>query len=530
MKYTVCVGGYGATRSRRRVKMGFFAVLFAMALPVAAETSVLPWEVWKDPGVVAEIRPDARVVLSSSVDPDGGPYDRHSEGQSRLVRTVNGEGVIFETEGAGAVTRIWMTQGDGISVNLDQNIRLRVRIDGASEPVVDLPLTDFFGGEVAPFLEPMVLDRDRSGGGNVSHVPMPFRTGCRVSLVGAERAKIWFQVTALLLDGPEGVTSFSGDEDYSEWRRILGHPGTDLWRGSPGETVSGAIVVRPGAAQQLAAFDGPDQITALVLRIPPHRMDEVVLRMTFDGVSTVDLPLPWFFGIGRPPCSSIRSLFIGVDQGEAFSFFPMPFHRRAEISVEVSAGARASLRMEYAVRRAGRSPVPDAGFFGVEAVDVPASTPGREVRLLELSGAGRIAGVALNAGSAAGGGWTFLEGDERFIVDGESGPAWRGTGVEDFFGGGFYFRNAERKPKPFWTALHGMTCVRSTEQGPALSLYRLMPTEGPHFHSGLEYLQESGSTGNEVTRWRGVAWVYRSMSQSNRGADQTDGQKLPVDQ
>lgn len=95
------------------------------------------------------------------------------------------EQVILEETGPGAITRIWMTAGWGISEPLDPSVRIRIRVDGAEAPVVDVPLPDFFSGNVAPFLAPLVASRELSSGGNVSYVPIPYRTGCRVSLVHA---------------------------------------------------------------------------------------------------------------------------------------------------------------------------------------------------------------------------------------------------------------------------------------------------------------------------------------------------------
>lgn len=484
-------------------------VALVLASPAAAgEAPVQPWEVWKDPGVIAHVRSGVRTVFASSVAPGGGPYDRHSEGDSRFVRVVDGEGVIFEAEGAGAVTRIWMTQGAGVSIDLDPEIRLRVRLDGADDPVVDLPLPEFFGGGTPPFLSPMVLDRRQSGGGAISFVPLPFRKGCRVSLVGAEKAKIWFQVSAMLLEKSDGVVSFTGMEDLSQWRRMLARPGADPWAAEPRETVSGTVVLKPGKAQVLAAFDGPDQITGIVLRVPPRRLGEVVIRMSFDGRTTVDLPLPWFFGIGRPSCRPVRSLFVGVDQGEAYSYFPMPFHSTAEVEVELSSGSETGLELQYAVRRMGRPPASDAGLFGVRAIDVQGSAPGRDAVLLDLVGSGRLAGLAVTAGSVNQAGWTFLEGDETLRVDGGNTPSWRGTGVEDFFGGGFYFRNAQGIPTPFFQALHGMTCIGGASGRPSASLYRLMPADGPIVGRSLLFEFEGGPTGDLSVRWRGVAWLY----------------------
>ena len=133
--------------------------LAAPALWADDPVDPLPWEIWTDLGEIARLRFDHQVVMRSSRCPDGCAYDRHSDGDSRFIRTMGDEGVIFELEGAGAITRMWMTQGEGgVSHPLDENIRLRLTVDGAADPVIDLPLPDVFGAQ-APFTPPLAVDR-----------------------------------------------------------------------------------------------------------------------------------------------------------------------------------------------------------------------------------------------------------------------------------------------------------------------------------------------------------------------------------
>jgi len=489
--------------------------VLAVASPSPSAGNLLSWEIWNEPSLLAEIDPEVRVVTTTSAAPGDGALDRHSAGDSRFLRVENGEGVIFETADAGAITRIWMVQGDGVSEDLDPDIRLRIRLDGASNPIVDLPLPVFFSGRTPPFVEPMVLDRRRSGGGNVCFVPIAFRKGCRVSLTGAKEAKIWFQVSAVVLDDPAGITTFDGTEDLEEWRRMLERPGTDPWLGRPvverqGETNrSGMVDLEPGEIRTVAVFEGADIVTGLVLRVPASRMAELTLHLDFDGHRTVDMPLPWFFGIPRPGCSPVRSLLIGVDQDRAYSYFPMPYRSRAIISLRLADTAPSPLRVRYAVRCAGRAPSGRRRIFGAEFIDVESVGDGKDAVLLDLHGGGRLAGLAVTVGTPAGTGFAFLEGDERMIIDGEE--AWHGTGVEDFFGGGFYFRNEGSTPAPFRQPLHGLDCVTRIRESVSASLYRLMPLDGPVFRSGLRLLWEGGPAGDLPVRWRGVAWVYRTV-------------------
>ncbi len=86
----------------------------------AGELAALPWEVWNDPRSLPRLTPAHQVLMRSSHCPDGCRFDRHSMGDSRFIRLDGDEGVIFEEAGAGAITRIWMTQGAaGLSLPLD---------------------------------------------------------------------------------------------------------------------------------------------------------------------------------------------------------------------------------------------------------------------------------------------------------------------------------------------------------------------------------------------------------------------------
>ena len=132
-------------------------------------------------------------MLRSSHCLSGGRFDRHSAGDERYLRKENGEGVIFEEPGAGAITRIWMTTGDmGRSKGLDPEVIIRVYLDGNPIPVIDAPLPDLFDGSTPPFLPPLVGDRPVSSGGNYSYVPHSFppRMSCDPGGRGLEEALV----------------------------------------------------------------------------------------------------------------------------------------------------------------------------------------------------------------------------------------------------------------------------------------------------------------------------------------------------
>jgi hypothetical protein len=487
------------------------ALVVAASGGVSAEPApTVPWFPWQDLTEIARLRSDDIAILSSSHCPTGCAFDRHSAGDSRFLWTENGEGVIFDSDGPGAVTRIWMTQGDGVSAPLDPTIRIRIRIDGAPEPVVDLPLPELFDGLHPPFVEPLVSDRTISSGGNVSYVPIVFRRHCRITLVGADEAKIWYQVTARRLLHATGVQSFDGTPQLGVWKRVLASPGADPWPSPPAPppTMADEYDLAPGEVRELVGQVGSDVVTGLRLRLPRAAWHEVRLLAVFDGAVTIDMSVADLFGIGRARRGGTRSVLIGVDDDdELYCYFPMPYFRRMRLALARDESGSERIPVAWSIRWEGRPPPPDGGRFHALLADVRRSRPGEGARLLDLKGRGRWVGMSAEIGGF-GRHLQYLEGDEMVRIDGALNPTLYGTGVEDFFGGGFYFRVQGMLPRRFSGALNGMTYHMEDELGMVTGAYRLMVGDGVPFASNLDLRLEGGREGELPIRVRATLWYY----------------------
>jgi hypothetical protein len=520
-----CASDAGGGGGRRRGRLGGAALALIALLggvagcagvsrdpgsgPPEQPAALMPWEWWRDPAMLSVVPETGRTVMRSSHCPTGCAHDRHAAGDSRFLRrTPGGEGVIFEAEGAGAVTRIWMVMGDGVSEPLDPSIRLRVRLDGRRRPAVDLPLPELFSGTTPPFLAPAVADRTVSGGGNVSYVPIAFRNGCQISLVGADEAKIWFQIAARLVDDPRGVRTFTGEEDLEGLGSALRRLGADPWPGPPTATLSGSAQLAPGESAVIADLEGPDMISGLLIRAPRKHWPRLGVRLAFDGGEPQLVPALDLFGLLGAQGEPTRTLLVGADaQDDLAIYLPMPFLERATVELlrrPVEGPAR--IRVEYAVRTAGRAPPPGAGVFTVQVRRHAADPAARELTLLELPGAGSWVGLVADLAPVGGSGWTFLEGDERVLIGGEATPSWHGTGVEDLFNGGFYFRAANGQPTSFSTALAGASVLR--RQSPRAVMARLLLGDAVVFRGGISATLETGPEGELGLTGRTVAFVY----------------------
>jgi hypothetical protein len=482
----------------------FVSALWTLLAVPATAAPPLPWEIWRDLAGLARLPAGDQVLLRSSSCPGGCRYDRTSDGDPRFLRQERGEAVIFDEPGAGAVTRIWMT-GPGLGEPLDPSIRVRVRLDGEAVPRLDLPLAELFRGDRPPFLAPLVVDRTRSSGGNVSYVPIPYRKGCRISLVGAERARLWYQITYHRLDRPGAVATFTGDEELGGWADLLDGAGRDPWPRLPG-SYSGTLRSAPGAAVVLARRDGADLLQGIRLRAAPESWPRLRLRLRFDGAVRADLPLADFFAVGRGGAVPTRTVLLGLDgQGFLYSYFPMPFFAGAEVAlVDTSLPGTAPASVDFALSWRGSPPPADSGLFGAERRLSARTEVGRDIPLLAQLGRGKWVGLFAELGSS--GGWTreYLEGDERVYLDGAPDPAHYGTGTEDFFNGGFYFDGG-----PFRQPLHGSSYHEVTPAGEDVTaMFRLMLTDAVPFASSILAGLEGGPTGNLPLQARTVAYFY----------------------
>lgn len=465
-----------------------------------------PWEVWRDLASLAAVEPGGQVLLRSSHCPSGCRFDRHSQGDSRFIRVDGEEGVIFEASGPGAIVRIWMTMGQGTSVPLDETIRIRFYFDGETTPRIDLALPELFDGTQAPFLAPLVGDRLVSSGGNFSYVPIPYRDGCRVALVGADAARIWFQFGYHQLSADRPVDTFTGTEDLNPWESLLANPGQDPWPPDSGSTTKGLVMITPGQTQTLFAADSPGLISELRLVVEEGAWANTWLQLGFDGETAVDLSLADFFAVGRGSGTPTRSLLIGLsDEGELYSYFPMPYFRNAEFRVRNEAGAGSGpVAVAYAVRSNDAPPAAASGLFGASLSEADPTVPGSDFPLLSLDRPGKWVGLFAELGSVGTLRRGYLEGDERVFLDGAYHPGIYGTGTEDFFNGGFYFDQG-----PFGLALHGMSyhlVIDGKED--VTAAYRLMLTDAIPFGASIRAGLEGGPTSDVPLRARVVAYYY----------------------
>ncbi len=496
----------------------FLALAFSSSLPGDSGSGPpWPWEVWSDPSQLPRVPEGGQVLLRSSHCPWGCPLDRHSEGDSRFIRMDGTEGVVFEEVGPGAITRIWMTTGEGTSAPLDPSIRIRFYFDGEDEPRIDLPLPSIFDGSEPPFLPPLAGDRTLSSGGNFTYVPISFGESCRVTLEGADATKLWFQFTFHRQSYGDAVPTWTGQEDLSGWTVFMNSAGSDPWLELQHRATADGTVEIPAQGRRVVFADsGPALVSGLRFKVPKPFWSQLNLVIEADGRPGVNIPLNWFFAQGRGQGLAPRSVLLGLDDdGYLYSYFPLPYFMNLRVSLENHGNQ--SVSVDYWTRVAAESPVPGSGLFGANYRVADPTSSGEDIPLLDIHGAGRWVGLFAEFGSVDTPQRQYLEGDERVFMDGSRHPGLYGTGVEDFFGGGFYFDGG-----PFRLPLHGMSYQQLEEGGHRTAAYRLLLADAPSFGSRIRVGFEAGPTGNLPMKSRTVAYFYQRQSPALRLQDRLD--------
>jgi hypothetical protein len=226
--------------------------------------------------------------------------------------------------------------------------------------------------------------------------------------------------------------------------------------------------VPPGARVTVAEADGPGVIGRLWFTFPgwfwqywdpahpvdPRILRLLILRVYWDGssVPSVVAPVGDFFGVGHCEYRHWTSRFLGMSSGGFYSYFPMPFHSvRIEVenlheSMDALFFTNITWQQEDAIPAA-------AGRF--HCTYHQEENPGAEpLTILDASGRGHFAGCCVSLQGRDPNYLAFLEAPEYVFIDDDAGgsvPTFMGTGLEDYFNGGWYFRDQE-----FSAPLHGV--------------------------------------------------------------------------
>jgi hypothetical protein len=416
------------------------------------------------------------------------------------ARSGRNEYVLLDAKGPGAIVRLWSASPAGT---------LRIYFDDEERPTVEEPFEEFIGGTgsmPAPFA--YVAAR-----GYNSYFPLPFRRACKItidSLVarepssGRELPKVYYQIQ--YREYPE-----SSAKDVRTYRavdaesvksnarvsRIFNEP-FRTYEATPAAVRRSFEANARGLALTLERDGGAvvRELSVVVRDTSDAALRRARLRASFDGETSVDVPLGDFFG-AAPGLSPYDTLPFSVrEDGSLSCRFPMPFRERALFAIEGSPGASAELVFEPDAWS-------DASLHFHARHRAPAtvkSQPPSDLRFLSVRGEGVYVGDAFNIDNPAARWWG--EGDEKIYLEGEAFPSCFGTGTEDYYG------YAWSRTELFARALHAQPRAAPENFSGRASNNRFRTLDAIPFARALRFDLELWHWEETRVTWDGMSYFY----------------------
>jgi hypothetical protein len=289
--------------------------------------------------------------------------------------------------------------------------------------------------------------------------------------------------------------------------------------------------IAPGETLTLLDDSGPGVITHIWITIASsekYHLKKLVLRMYWDDEASpsVEAPIGDFFGLGLGDYFLFESTPLSVASDKALNcFFPMPFRRRARITVSNDGKEEVDafyFNIDYQAlikdlpantvyfHAQYRQATPAKGWTNqwesndAAAVNVKKNLDGQNNYVwLEATGQGHFVGVTMSILQNQDGWWG--EGDDMFFVDGEKLPSINGTGSEDYFLGAWSFGD-----HPFSYALFGAPVKGSESAGSRSSVYRFHLDSPIPFTKALRATIEHGHANHRSDNFFSVAYWYQN--------------------
>ena len=450
-------------------------------------------------------------------------YDRTGGNQDWAQWTsVGPDGLIdlANLDGPGCVGRIWQTHVPAKD--------WQFFFDGEPEPRLRLTTQELFGGRF-PFVKPL---SDIVSGGHYSYVPLPYEKSLRIA-VAVEKlnpgARPYYHINYETYPKDVSVTSYPDALSSAQDAHVRSVGEAWLTKDDAFtadadrcETVQ-TFTLEPGTSIPWLYHDGAGILACFWLRINDEEfgssvararlLREIVIRLYWDGQEkpSVDVPLGDFF------CNAFHrrrfsSAPLGLVGDRYICRFPMPFAKG--VRAELRNDGRASVAIEAGSRIEPRPASYPRNYF--HASWNASISSGLPFTILDARGSGHYVGCYLNA-IGMDGTWTILEGDESFRIDGETIPSIRGTGLEDYFNGAWYY-----------TGLFDLPCHGLLEKAPIRTdQYRLHMADAVPFNTGLQVSIEFGDANRARGYMSGTAYWYQDAPVGVRAVPTPAARRFP---
>jgi hypothetical protein len=233
----------------------------------------------------------------------------------------------------------------------------------------------------------------------------------------------------------------------------------------------------------------------------------LILRIYWDGESApaVESPVGDFFGNGLCQTPNFAAKYFGMTSGGFFCRFPMPFRKGFRIELENRDKIIDTVVFANILYQEVDELPPEAAWFHARfGTGVCDGT--RPLQAASVQGRGHWAGINLSMQCKVKNSLHFLEAPEVVYIDDDwESPRYTGTGMEDYFLGGWYFREGE-----FTGPLHGVTTKDPFRS--SVSMYRVHEADAVRFRKRLRWeffhpIDASHYAGKPVA-WSATSFLY----------------------
>jgi len=410
-------------------------------------------------------------------------WDANGDGNG-YIRKEGNELVLAEMQGPGCIWRTWSA--------MPRNGHVRIYLDGASEPVVDLPFIGYFDRKNEPFTRAALVHTVARGWNN--YTPIPYQKSCKI--VADPGWGQYFHFTYETFPPQTQVPTFKRELSAEE-SAALDRANDILTRcdsvppaaGHDASVKAKKLNITAGQTVTVTQIKGPRAISSIRIKLDPPAtatdrdlLRELALQINWDGEKepSVWAPLGDFFGTaaGAHP---YRSYPMGLtDDGWWYCNWYMPFAKEARIQIINDGKQKRQMTVEIRDESLALPIAQLARFHAKwhrDAFLPPEPERAIDWTMLKTEGTGRFVGVMLHIWNPRGSWWG--EGDEKFFVNGEKFPSTFGTGSEDYFG------YAWCDPHLFQNAYHNQPHNDGNNKG-HVSVNRWQITDNVPFQTSFE--------------------------------------------
>jgi hypothetical protein len=306
--------------------------------------------------------------------------------------------------------------------------------------------------------------------------------------------------------------------------------------------------IAPGETLALVEVDGPGVLTHIWFTLwsrEDYHLKKLVFRIYWDHEVTpsVEAPLGDFFGLGLGDYHPWESELLSVANEHALnSFFPMPFQKHARLTVSNEGQVKVGSFYYNLDYRAYTRPLASETLYfhaqfrqaqpthgwtnewksnGDPLVENKKNLDGKDNYVwMEATGRGHFIGVTMSVLQNQDGWWG--EGDDMFLIDGESNPSITGTGSEDYFLGAFDFGD-----RALCYRLYGAPVKGEERAGSRSSVYRFHLDSPITFTKSIRATIEHGHANARSDNFYSVAYWYQAEPHAPFPALEPVDQRIP---